>query len=59
MTKDEILDKAVKLYQRKKDKWHIVGYKCPYCYKHYYTLNRPFYQHINNCDGKRVIDTED
>lgn len=56
VNKEEILDSAVKLYQYKpKTKsWHIVGYKCPYCDKHYQTPRNEFYTHIDKCDGPKT-----
>ena len=56
MNREEILECAVKLYQYKpKSKnWQIVGYKCPYCYKHYQTLRTEFYTHVNKCEGPKT-----
>ena len=53
MDKLEIESIAVKLYHRKKNGWNIVGYKCPYCYKHYQTLRKEALEHINSCDGPK------
>ena len=44
---------AVRLYQRKKNGWFIVGYKCPYCQKHYATVNKPFHSHVESCTGPK------
>jgi transposase-like protein len=49
--KQEIDRTIVKLYQLKKKQWVIVGYKCPHCYKHYQTLHKPTYEHIDKCEG--------
>lgn len=56
MNKKEILDSAIKLYQWKPvtKGWTITGYKCPYCYKHYFTLRNEFYTHIDKCDGPKT-----
>jgi hypothetical protein len=53
MTKKDIIELVTKLYQRKKNGWFIVGYKCPYCDKHYFTLNNPLIQHVKKCTGKK------
>jgi hypothetical protein len=61
MTDDEIMEIATKLYHRKVNGWFIVGYKCPYCDKHYHTLRSEFYDHIRNrkCVIKEVRSLED
>lgn len=53
MTEEELLETVVKLYQYrlKSKRWDIIGYKCPYCYKHYATLRKEFYSHVENCEG--------
>lgn len=48
---DEILAISVKLYQRRNNKWFIAGYKCPHCLKHYHSLRKEFYTHVNSCQG--------
>ena len=54
MTNEEIVERAVKLYQyRHKTKvWSIIGYKCPVCLKYYATLRKEFYSHVPNCYDK-------
>ena len=54
MTDDEVLESAIKLYQRKTNGWFITGYKCPYCFKHYHTLRKEMLSHIRECDGPKV-----
>lgn len=52
-----------KTYHFRKGKWVITGYRCPYCEAHYFTLNKPFFAHVNSCDGtdkkKQVRSLED
>lgn len=62
MTNEEVLQVAVKLYQYRhvSKRWDITGYKCPYCYKHYFSLRKEFYTHVKECDGpKDKRDLED
>lgn len=57
MTNEEIYNKAIKLYQRKQVSggWFITGYKCPYCYKHYFSLRKEFYSHVKECNGPSTV----
>lgn len=51
---DNAPQNAVRLYQRKKNGWFIVGFKCPYCQKHYATVRKEFHTHVENCTGPKT-----
>lgn len=55
MNDDEVYSKLSKLHQWNtvSKRWTIKGYKCPYCGKHYHSLRKEIYSHVNKCDGPK------
>ena len=50
----------IRMYQRKKNGWHIIGYKCPLCLHHYHSLQVQLFKHIETCLGpKKTRSLED
>ena len=53
LTKTEIDEIVGKLYQYKHKKWVTVGYKCYFCDRHFSSMRKETYEHINKCQGKK------
>jgi len=51
----DVPENVTRLYQWKpKSKgWAIVGYKCPYCQKHYHSIRSELFTHVENCTGPK------
>ena len=52
-TDSDVPDYWIRLYQRKKNGWFVIGYKCPDCAKHYHTIRIELLRHIGNCEGPK------
>lgn len=51
----DVPDNVTRLYQWRhvSKRWDIVGYKCPYCYKHYHSIRQGLFTHVENCTGPK------
>jgi hypothetical protein len=53
-TDSDVPEYWTRLYQRKKNGWFNIGYKCPDCGKHYHTIRAELLRHHEVCLGPPI-----